>query len=251
MKFLKIFLIILFSNILLGEYPKRILFVGNSYLYYNDSIHNHVERMLIEHYEDEDIITKSATSGGSRLHNHNIEHLLNYNNLQLDRQIDLLIMQGGSKEVTTLELRSKFSKTAVNFSKKAQRMGIKTALYMTHAYLDNDPRYEPNLINKIELAYYDAGEKSNSSVIPVGLAYEMAYEERPNIKLHHPDGTHPSLLGTYLGSCVVFASITGSSPEGLKYNYLDQISDEDLQFLKKIAWKAHLMHKKQYNISND
>ena len=251
MKFLKIFLIILFSNILLGEYPKRILFVGNSYLYYNDSIHNHVERMLIEHYEDEDIITKSATIGGSRLHNHNIEHLLNYNNLQLDRQIDLLIMQGGSKEVATLELRSKFSKTAVNFSRKAQRLGIKTALYMTHAYLDNDPRYEPNLINKIELAYYDAGKKSNSSVIPVGLAYEMAYKERPNIKLHHPDGTHPSLLGTYLGSCVVFASITESSPEGLKYNYLDQISDEDLQFLQKIAWKAHLEHKKQYNKPND
>ena len=49
----------------------------------------------------------------------------------------------------------------------------------------------------------------------------------------------------------MFASITGSSPEGLKYNYLDQISDEDLQFLQKIAWKADLMHKKQYNISND
>ena len=251
MKFLKIFLIILFSNILLGEYPKRILFVGNSYLYYNDSIHNHVERMLIEHYEDDDIITKSATIGGSRLHNHNIEHLLDYNNLQLDRQIDLLIMQGGSKEVTTLELRSKFSKTAVNFSRKAQRFGIKTALYMTHAYLDNDPRYEPNLINKIKLAYYDAGKKSNSSVMPVGLAYEMAYKERPNLKLHHPDGTHPGLLGTYLGSCVVFASITESSPEGLKYNYLDQISDEDLQFLQKIAWKAHLKHKKQYNKPND
>ena len=56
MKFLKVFLIVLLSNLLLAEYPKRILFVGNSYLYYNDSVHNHVERMLIEHYEDEDII---------------------------------------------------------------------------------------------------------------------------------------------------------------------------------------------------
>ena len=60
MKYLKIFLLILLSGLLIAEYPKRILFVGNSYLYYNDSVHNHVERMLIEHYEDEDIITKSA-----------------------------------------------------------------------------------------------------------------------------------------------------------------------------------------------
>ena len=187
MKFLKVFLIVLLSNLLLAEYPKRILFVGNSYLYYNDSVHNHVERMLIEHYEDQAIITKSATIGGSRLHNHNIGHLLDYNNLQLDRQIDLLIMQGGSKEVTTLELRSKFSKTAIDYSRKAQKLGVKTALYMTHAYLDNDPRYEPNLIKKIKLAYYDAGKKSKSAVIPVGTAYEMAYKERPDIKLHHPD----------------------------------------------------------------
>jgi len=247
MKYLKIFLIILLSNQLLAEYPKRILFVGNSYLYYNDSVHNHVERMLIEHYDDEDIITKSATIGGSRLNNHNIEHLLDYTNLQLDRQIDLLIMQGGSKEVTTSELRSIFTDTAVNYSKKAQKIGIETALYMTHAYLDNDPRYEPNLIEKIKLAYYDAGKKSNSKVAPVGIAYEMAYKERPKIMLHHPDGTHPGLLGTYLGSCVVFSMITNSSPEGLKYNYLDQISDDDLLFLQKIAWNAYLEHKKQYN----
>ena len=247
MKYLKIFLIILLSNQLLAEYPKRILFVGNSYLYYNDSVHNHVERMLIEHYDDEDIITKSATIGGSRLNNHNIEHLLDYTNLQLDRQIDLLIMQGGSKEVTTSELRSIFTNTAVNYSKKAQKIGIETALYMTHAYLDNDPRYEPNLIEKIKLTYYDAGKKSNSKVAPVGIAYEMAYKERPKIMLHHPDGTHPGLLGTYLGSYVVFSMITNSSPEGLKYNYLDQISDDDLLFLQKVAWNAYLEHKKQYN----
>ena len=72
-------------------------------------------------------------------------------------------------------------------------------------------------------------------------------KERPKIMLHHPDGTHPGLLGTYLGSCVVFSMITNSSPEGLKYNYLDQISDDDLLFLQEIAWKAYLEHKKQYN----
>ena len=87
--------------------PLKILFVGNSYLYYNDSIHNHVEKMLIEFYGDEEITTKSATIGGSRLHNHNIDHLLEPKNLQLDQQIDLLIMQGGSGEVLTKKSRKK------------------------------------------------------------------------------------------------------------------------------------------------
>ena len=73
----------------------------------------------------------------------------------------------------------------------------------------------------------------------MGLAYEIAYKERPNIKLHHVDGTHPSQLGTYLGAATVFASVTGKSPEGLEFDYYGAINDEDRVFLQKIAWKAY------------
>tara|TARA_B110000444_G_scaffold248822_1_gene273178 strand:+ start:2540 stop:3310 length:771 start_codon:yes stop_codon:yes gene_type:complete len=241
------FALIIFSNTLASDHPDRILFVGNSYLYYNDSMHNHVEKMLIEHYGDNEIATKSATIGGSKLHNHNIDHLLDFKNLQLKGPIDLLIMQGASTEVKTQKSREKFSKTAVEFSNKAQKLGIKTALYMTHAYLENDKRYEPNLIDKIKKNYYEAASKSNSLVIPVGLAYKIAYEEDPKIKLHHPDGTHPGLLGTYLGASTVFAIITNSSPAGLSYNYYDSVSDKDRKFLQEIAWKAYLQNKEYFD----
>tara|TARA_Y100001970_G_scaffold267105_1_gene356607 strand:- start:1905 stop:2660 length:756 start_codon:yes stop_codon:yes gene_type:complete len=245
-KHLKLFLIIIFSYHLSSEHPDRILFVGNSYLYYNDSVHNHVEKLLIEHYSDKDIVTKSATIGGSKLHNHNLDHLLNYKNLQLDKPLNLLILQGGSTEVKSEKSRKKFLETTVRFSNKAKRLGIKTALYMTHAYLDIDKRYEPYLIEKIKKTYYDAGKASDSLVIPVGLAYEIAYKENTKIRLHHPDGTHPGLLGTYLAACTVFSVITNSSPEGLSYNYLKRISDEDRLFLQKIAWRAYLMNKELF-----
>ena len=48
--------------------PERFLYIGNSYLYYNDSLHNHVRRMLEEYYK-KDIDTgnyKSVTISGSR-----------------------------------------------------------------------------------------------------------------------------------------------------------------------------------------
>ena len=141
-----ILILLFFSDVAITEEIKKILFVGNSYLYYNDSVHNYTERLLIEYYEDEEIVTKSATIGGSKLRNHNIDHLLNYKNLQLDEQIDLLIMQGGSYEVISEKSRAKFAETATEYSTKAQRLGIKTALYMTHAYLKNYRRYETNLI---------------------------------------------------------------------------------------------------------
>ncbi len=63
-----------------------------------------------------------------------------------------------------------------------------------------------------------------------------AAECAPEVALHKPfDGSHPSLLGTYLASCVVFASITQKTPIGIKYNYFDEISDSDKIFLQKIA----------------
>ena len=64
--------------------PERILFVGNSYLYYNDSLHNHFRRMVEEAFPSriDSLEFKSATIGGSRLSHHNIDHLLNHKNLK-------------------------------------------------------------------------------------------------------------------------------------------------------------------------
>lgn len=48
--------------------PKRVLFVGNSYMYYNDSLHNHVRRMAIaaDPALEKPLQYKSATNGGAR-----------------------------------------------------------------------------------------------------------------------------------------------------------------------------------------
>ena len=75
------------SNVALTELknksPDRVLYIGNSYLYYNDSLHNHVRRMLDEFYPTEVDTTnyKSVTISGSRSWHHNIDHPLNYKNL--------------------------------------------------------------------------------------------------------------------------------------------------------------------------
>ena len=90
------------------------------------------------------------------------------------------------------------------------------------------------------MTYFEAGKQSKALVIPVGIAYENAYLKRSDIKLHHPDGSHPGMLGTYLGACVIFAFITSQSPVGLDYNYLNRVSDEDRLFLQEIAWQTYL-----------
>ena len=185
---------------------ETILFVGNSYLYYNDSVHNHVEDLLREHYKDESIHTELIAIGGSRLNYHSIDQILNYEIFDLDKPVNKIIFQGGSSEVQTPRTRKILAMTSRQYSQKAQSLGIETYLYMTHPYQKSDPRYEHNLIEKIKLAYYQAGAQSNSTVIPVGIAFDIAYKTEPSITLHLPDGTHPNMLGTYLASSTVFAS---------------------------------------------
>ena len=78
----------------------RILFVGNSYLYYNDSLHNHVRRMAEEKFpERADLFKyKSSTIGGSKLKHHDLDHLLDSQNIGVKKNFELVILQGGSSE---------------------------------------------------------------------------------------------------------------------------------------------------------
>ena len=99
-------------------------------------------------------------------------------------------------------------------------------------------KVKENQIKIIEEAYTKVGQENQVLVIPVGIAFDLAYKEKPHIKLHKSDGTHPNLLGTYLAACTVFASIYDKSPIGIEYDYYGAISKKDRIFLQKIAHQA-------------
>ena len=225
-------------NELENNEPRRVLFVGNSYLYYNDSVHNHVRRIADElgPHDAGDYQYKSATIGGARLSHHHIDSLLEPGRLGIEEPFDLVILQGGSAETLSDRRRAQFRESAAELDEKIRATGAEVALYMTHAYVKPDRRYEPNLINKIAPAYVSTGNELGAMVIPVGLAFERAYAQRPDIELHKPfDGSHPSVLGTYLAACVVYQSIYERSVVGLDYDYHGAIGTKDAAFLQNVA----------------
>ena len=223
---------------LTNKTPERVLYIGNSYLYYNDSLHNHVRRMFEEIYSNEIDTSnyKSVTISGSRSWHHNVDYMLNHKNIGADQPFQLVIFQGGSGEANTKLERKIFSNEVEKVVDKIHKSGAEAALYMIHAFVEPHDQAHPTMIEDIKKMYIDAGIKNNALVIPVGIAFENAYKIKPNIKLHKSfDGSHPSMLGTYLASCVVFASITQKTPKGLHYNYFNKISDADKNFLQDIA----------------
>jgi len=218
--------------------PKRVLLVGNSYLYYNDSVHNHVRRIAEETgpHEPGDYQYKSATIGGARLSHHNIDSLLEPGRLGIDEPFDLVILQGGSSEPLTEKRRKAFAENAAELNRKIRNTGAEVALYMTHAYVEPHEKFDPAMIEKIEPTYVRTGNNIDALVIPVGLAFERAYGERPGIQLHKVyDGTHPSLLGTYLAACVVYVSVYGRSVADIEYDYFGTVGEDDARFLRRIA----------------
>ena len=234
---------ILFSSIpeitsLENKQPERILFIGNSYLYYNDSLHNHVRRMLNEFYLSEINKTnyKSVTISGSRLSHHNVDYSLSYKNIGVQKPFQLVIVQGGSGETDTSREREIFANELDSIVSKIHKSGAEAALYMIHAYVEPHLEASPQMIEDIKKMYVSAGNKNNALVIPVGIAFQNAYKQRPSIQLHkHYDGSHPSLLGTYLASLVVFACITHISPMEIKYSYFDKVDNEQKKFLQNVA----------------
>ena len=217
--------------------PKSVLFVGNSYLYYNDSLHNHFKAMADEKYPgyEGSVNVKSSTIGGSRLKHHNLDHLLKPKAISSINKFELVVLQGGSGEGLSKKDRKAFAKIAKEHIKRIKANGSEAALYMIHAYVEPHQDFDPNLIRVIKKMYVTAGNKNQTLVIPVGLAFENAYEQQPDITLHHLDGTHPALLGTYLAACTVFASVFNESPVGLNYDYNGLVNPSDKLFLQEIA----------------
>ena len=218
--------------------PERVLFVGNSYFYYNDSLHNHVSRMLasLDPELGERIEFKSATIGGAALDHHPLDSHLTPGKLGIDEPFELVILQGGSGEPLSERRREEFARTAAEFEHKISAVGAETALYMTHAYSPPHPRFDPNMIESIESLYVETANEIDALVIPVGLAFEEAYRRRPDIVLHKQfDGSHPDMLGTYLAACVIVASVWGISPVDGDYDYFGTINRDDARFLQQVA----------------
>ena len=217
--------------------PVRVLFVGNSYYYYNNSLHNHVSNLVkvADPALGAQLNFKSSTIGGAALNHHNLSHLLVPGQIGVAKPFQWVVMQGGSSEPLSSKRREVFRQTAVANAELIRANGGQVALYMTHAYVAPHRQVKPQNIVATESMYVEVGNEIDALVIPVGLAFEEAYRRLPALRFHHPDGTHPSLLGTYLAACTTYATLYGRSPVGNAYRAEGLIDEAVATQLQQIA----------------
>ena len=224
------------------ENPKQVLFMGNSYLYYNNSLHNIAVRIAraADKENSKSYKYKSVTISGGYLSDqlHAMEGYVKPGAFGYDKPFDVVILQGYSNSQVVPEKRENFDKTVKQLDKIIKASGAKTALYMTHAYGEKHKKYDPAMIEGIRKGYLETGNEVGALVIPVGLAFDAAYESKPGIKLHMDyDGSHPTKLGSYLAANVVYASLYGKSPVGNTFREREpEIDEETATFLQNVAW---------------
>jgi hypothetical protein len=105
-----------------------------------------------------------------------------------------------------------FHEYARKFDAEIKKTGAETVLFMAWQI-----SYLKLTIEEIAQAHRDIAAELGAEVAPVGLAWQRAMEERPELKLVGPDGIHPSIHGTYLATNVVYATIFGQSPNSTTY----------------------------------
>ena len=109
--------------------------------------------------------------------------------------------------------------------------GAKPIFFMTWAYKD-----KPEMTAQLAEEYTIAGNANNALVVPAGLAFAKAISKRPDMEFYQPDKRHPSLFGTYLSACTIYAAVYGKSPVGNAYR--GGVDEKTANFLQSVAWET-------------
>jgi hypothetical protein len=226
--------------------PKTALWVGNSFFYYNNSMHGHVRQLLsaanpgVRGYRE-----TSATISGGGINWQDMEALFkpggvaSYsfdrdNNVvfnTFEKPFDVVIMMDCSQCPIHPQLSAIFYEYAAKNSRVVRSHGAEPVFFMSWAYADR-----PEMTEQLAAAYLKAGATNHAKVVPAGIAFARSRAARPEIELYVADKRHPTLAGTYLAACTVLATVYGQSPVG--NHYTAGLPADVAAHLQATAWET-------------
>ncbi|MBL8238840.1 MAG: SGNH/GDSL hydrolase family protein [Bryobacterales bacterium] len=188
-----------------AEPPLRILFLGNSYTYYNN-----LAGLVAGMARGRTVETRAVTRGGATLEG-------------VYTQTDALaVLRGERWDVVVLQEQSTLGLSQFNgdqvvndpagfftwariWDAEIRARGARTVLYSPWARKGRGEQQA-----HIDWAYATIAKELGAEVLPVGAAFQRV----SGVELYEEDGTHPSAAGTYLAACVAVEVLAGSGCEG-------------------------------------
>jgi hypothetical protein len=213
----------------------RVLFVGNSFTFHN-SLPKMVRRLA-----DADRGTKPMFVVQYAASNWKLKSAADDDGLdRLLREVDwnVLVLQEHSWR---LSFSPEYRREQTDPHARAiiaRSGGAQPLLFMTWGYRGGDDGSVSGdtylwMQQRVAWNYNDLGKELGARVAPVGTAWAVARERRPDADLWHRDGQHPSKRGTYLGACVFYAVLTGRDPTG--NTFTAGFDPAEARFLQHVA----------------
>ena len=127
--------------------------------------------------------------------------------------------------------QAKFCQTARKLDGEMRSSGARTVLLMTWERPDSIG-YGVTTAN-LAAACNASGKELGAKAAPAGMAFARSLRGRPDIALYGQDG-HPTMAGTYLAACVLYATIFERSLVGDPH-FDASITAETGAYLQRIA----------------
>ena len=222
--------------------PTKIMVVGNSYSYYNCGVFDYLWGFAAD--QKVDFQTAQATIAGADLDWHHVESLINppgkswsfiFKKDKEGRLFDAVLLQPNSMSPIDPRMVDNFKEWAQKHIATIKKAGSEPALVMTWAR-----KGKPEMTKPLADSVISVGNANDTLVIPVGIAFARALEKDPNINLIMPDKSHPTAIGSYLESAVIYCALQKRPIE--KSQSLGgcekPLDPKVAQFLRDIAWET-------------
>lgn len=190
----------------------RILFVGNSYIFFNN-----LPQMisLLSDSLNTKLICKQSVYGGATLGDHwNSRRGIRTRAILEKEKFDIVVIQDNS--MWPLEHADSVLMIGKLFCDLIKSKNATPYIYNTWSR-ETTPQTQ-SAINK---TYESLALQTQSVLVPVGSVWAEAKAQKPTVQLYMSDESHPSWHGTFLTALCFVKKITGTLPANynLVYNY--------------------------------
>ncbi len=226
---------------------KSILFIGNSYTYYNGGVDVMLKNIALA--EGDTLETEAFTVGGAKFSDF-------CNNPETFERIrsrawDYVVLQEQSQlpSFPPSQVETEcypFAKQLCD-SIRANDSCTQILFFMTWGRENGDQsncgNYEPlctyeGMQQRLRESYVQMADDNNAIVVPVGLAWKYVRDHYPEIDLYQSDESHPTLEGTYLAACTFYSVVFDLGYYYGIYYRPDNIDDETRYKLVSASYNA-------------
>lgn len=210
----------------------NVLFLGNSYTYYNN-----LPQMVADMAAStgDTLIFDSNTMGGATFSAHSL-NTTSLNKIMAGNW-DYVILQGQSLELwgNPPNVLTSYPQVVLLDSLINQYSPCgETMFYRTWGRKNGfgGTSYQ-ELDSIIHSNYMKLADSLDAVVSPVGEVWKYIRQQYPNIELYAPDESHPSVSGTYAAACTFYAALFRKNPTLITFNSI--LSGTDAANIKNAA----------------